>query len=62
MPRIGVFVEPRLSQLCELCGQEIFAGRQLPINAILIEGHAMCPACRQFVSAAKQFNKEYLRG
>jgi predicted amidophosphoribosyltransferase len=61
MARLGMSLEPRLSQLCELCQQEILSGRQFPINALSIEGYAMCPQCRQPVSAAKQRDKNYLR-
>jgi hypothetical protein len=61
MARFGMALEPRLLQICELCEQEILPGRQLPMNAILIEGYAMCPQCRQFVSAAKQRDEKYIK-
>lgn len=61
MARFGMLLEPQMLQICELCQQEILAERQLPMNAIVIEGHGMCPSCRQRVSARMQCDKRYLR-
>jgi len=58
---VGLALEQRQSQQCELCGQEILARRQNPINAITIHGHSMCPSCRQNVSASKEYDPQYRR-
>jgi hypothetical protein len=61
MPHVGISLEPQLSQECQLCGQGIRPQRQMPVNAILIHGHGMCPSCRQLVSSSKQDEEEYCR-
>ena len=58
-PKVGMSLEPRLSQECQLCGQGIDPQQQMPVNAILIHGHGMCPLCRQLVSNEKQDEEEY---
>ena len=58
-PNVGMSLEPRLSQECQLCGQGIDPQQQMPVNAILIHGHGMCPLCRQLVSNAKQDEEVY---
>ena len=59
MSRLGMVLEPRLSQECEICSQEILPERQLPLNAIVILDYAVCPSCRQSVSAVKQRDQNY---
>ncbi len=59
MVNVGFSLEMNLSQECQLCGQGIQPDRQMPINAILIHGHGMCPSCRQPVTNSKQNEDEY---
>ena len=58
---MGMLIEQRVSQVCDLCKQEILPERQLPLNAIVVEGHKMCPSCRQPVSVLKQNDPKYIR-
>ena len=56
---LGVGLELRVSQECEVCFQEILPKRQLPLNSLLIYGHGMCPSCRQLVTEDIERDQEY---
>jgi hypothetical protein len=43
MSRLGMILEARISQECDVCSQEILPERQLPLNAIVIFDYAVCP-------------------
>jgi hypothetical protein len=59
--QLEMVVEPRLSQHCKLCHQEVVAERQTTINAIVIWDHSMCPSCRQGVDILRRNDPRYRR-
>lgn len=42
------------AQECRLCKRQIASARQMPLNAIIIEGYSMCPNCRRHVDHATE--------
>jgi hypothetical protein len=61
MSRLDMVLEPRLSQECEVCAQEVLSERQIPLNAILILDYSICPSCRQGASVLKRHDQRYRR-
>lgn len=51
--------ELKIIESCSLCGQEISPNRQMPLNAIIIEGYAMCPNCCQTVRRETEDSYQY---
>jgi len=61
MPHLGMSLEPRMSEECALCYQEILPEHQFPLNAIVIYGYGICPSCRQVTSSLTQGDQKYRR-